>query len=377
MARDRAPRSAILAVVVLGWALAPGAAAESPVPAERVAPEVTWDGPQFLGADAQGRVFLLDGQGWRVYQIHGTDELREKEVLKPLPDMGPPRYALGAALSPSGDSWLVQGFGGASRVRLFRDGKEVALPSLDWRVASVGWSGGTPVVAVVPLRGGTPLDRKEDQEVPVLLELARHTWRPVLRELVELPGEVHPVEYLLESRDFLVTGAGVEDSSVWIAPRNAYRLRKISPAGAIRTEIVVGDGEVEYRDPTELEQSRTAEILAAMGKGQSSAPRTTRARPMARQVIDAMSMGRDGRLYILRRPKGSDAGGQLDRYDPVRGVLERVEVAIPPYSGRRTMVGGQDGLYIADYQATAGRWRIPWTRLEAASWEPVADAHIR
>jgi hypothetical protein len=377
MPRERAIRCAFLAAVVLGWTLAPGAEAASPVPAERIAPEATWEGPQFLGADAKGRVFLLDGQHWRVYQVRGTDQLRETEVLEPLPDMGPPRYAIGAGLSPSGDAWLVQGFGGASPVRLFRQGKEVALPTLDWRVSSVGWSGSTPLVAVVSLRGGAPLDRETDRELPVLLELARHSWRPVLSEPVELLGKGHPVEHLLATRDFLLTGAGAGDSSVWIAPRSAYRLRKVSPAGAIRTEIVVGGGEVEYREPTELEQSRAAELLAVMGKGKGSASGTTRVQPVAHQVIDAMSVGRDGRLYILRRPKGGNEGGQLDRYDPIRGLVERADVAIPPYSGRRTMVAGQDGLYIADFQATAGRWRLPWDRLEAASWQPVADASVR
>ena len=93
------------------------------------------------------------------------------------------------------------------------------------------------------------------------------------------------------------------------------------------------------------------------------------------QVVAALVEGADGAIYLLVNPGAGDTLA-LDRYDSVRGVLERAALSLKG-SGNFTLASGKDGLYLAAWNAKDGRWRIPWQDIEQATWKEVEGVEVK
>lgn len=137
--------------------------------------------------------------------------------------------------------------------------------------------------------------------------------------------------------------------------------------------VTVGDPRAEYRDRTESEKA----LLDALAteKARQGRPLSGRhSEQVAKEVIQATAHAPSGQLYLSIADEANEGRGPaLDHYDPVRGVLERVDLAIETYSGRQTLAAGSDGHYL---KGDAGRWWVPWEELEAASWREVPSARV-
>jgi hypothetical protein len=208
--------------------------------------------------------------------------------------------------------------------------------------------------------------------------LEEREWEPWLDREEQDPLQDVDVIRLRRAQEEVHLAPGSE-RSLWVAARNRYWIRELSPTGKVVTEIVVGTRSVEFRERNEAELDQLAEVRERAREQGVTIPKSHGATPVARKVIDGIAEGRDGRLYVLLPPaKGEGAGSLLDRYDPVRGVIERVELDLPGYTsqGRRSVVAGADGLYVANFKGNAGRWRISWEALEEAAWERVEDSRI-
>jgi hypothetical protein len=89
---------------------------------------------QFIRSDAAGRVFLFRGDEPAIYPVNKAGDIGKPESLQTGNEsLG---HVMDVALSPGGDQWLVRAEG---KVRLFVEGKEKTLPSMDWQPWSVGF----------------------------------------------------------------------------------------------------------------------------------------------------------------------------------------------------------------------------------------------
>lgn len=363
-------RRALLFTPALALAHAVGAAEGAAVRPQPVAPEVRWDGPQVVQADAKGNVFVLHGRNLEVFPVRPDGGFGEPEKLFDEPVAGGANVTR-AAMSEPGD-WVVrQGY----ELRRFRHGKELPLPGSRWPVTAVAMHDGNPVAAVVPSPMGRPAPGEARSALPVLVELGRDRWSP----LVEADGaeaerprtelmQRHSAHLIADSRNRL-----------WVAQQYRYLVQSFSPAGRRLLEISVDGDRILHRD----EQSG-ATARAALEKSRSRLADGERASVhfnTAVAVIQGLAEGRDGRYYWLVHGwlvHGEGEGGlalSLDRYDPVAGTLDRTALPLE-LRGVVSMAGGRDGLYVAAFNGKNGRYRIRWEDLEAASWAPVEGAQI-
>ena len=114
----------------------------------------TWTGQQFVQADRAGNVYFLRTDTFAVYRLTKQKTFDEPVRLETAVDH--PGSVYGAAMSLSGDRWLVQD---AKSARLFTEGKEQPVPPLPYKPWSV--ASAVSLVAVVPLfiRGGASTSR--------------------------------------------------------------------------------------------------------------------------------------------------------------------------------------------------------------------------
>jgi hypothetical protein len=161
---------------------------------------------------------------------------------------------------------------------------------------------------------------------------------------------------------------------LWVAHRYAYKLQQLSPSGALLSEILVDQGKVRKKKesqgievkPSAGDNPREATHAASQEKG-TFFPFTAEA------VMQGLAEGRDGRMYFLVVP--SSGGAALDRFDPVRGIIERALLQWKA-EGDISMAAGKDALYLAPADAAKGRWRISWETLEQANWKKVEGATL-
>lgn len=336
-----------------------------------------WEGRQFLQADKQGRVFLLNADTLEVFQITTNGKLSLREELKPLADHEASRLVHQAVMSPSGDVWVLLQPG--NRVRRFEGRKEKPLPAVKWRPAAVAAPDGAPVIAVLPMEivsgrdmGGDLESRESREKPPFLLRLGSTRWE-TLQEGDFLFLE-NPDAGLLDSARGAseVWLAATPEGSLWVANRNAYRLQHVSPLGKVKLELVVGKGKPEWIERTEENWTRLEEIAR---KEKFPFSRSRLSTVTYKPVVRAMAYGRDGRVYLA---VDTPDGLALDRFDPDpnRQVLERVLLqGIEP--GNLTMAAGRHALFFAAVEGTQGRWSIGWELLETAKWKPVAEAALK
>ncbi|HYG65017.1 MAG TPA: hypothetical protein VEL74_20715 [Thermoanaerobaculia bacterium] len=319
-----------------------------------------WDGPQFVEADRAGHVYFLRADTLQVYPVTKEGTLGEPIRLKP--GAKPIGEILNAAMSPDGEKWLLQS---PFSIWLFADGKEKPVPPLTWKPESVGFHRDDPLVAVAPMPLGKRIDPDKIATPPWLLELGSDRWS-VLRDLegvsvAELLASGEKWNDAIAESSVLVAPGRL--GHLWMAHQYAYRLQRLSPTGRSRLEITVGDGKVQHEGEKGPSQwSHGSGALKQKGSYQTWTAATA--------ILD-LAEGPDGRLYLL---VPTESGGlALDRYDPVRLALERVSVKLST-EGRFTIAAGKDALYLAAWNGTKGRWRLPWEALEEAEWAPVENA---
>lgn len=330
-----------------------------PVEALAVAPDATWDGQQYVAADAKGRVFLFRGETFEVFPVEKVTRLGEPTALKTI-GLDNPGPILDAAMDRHGDWAVLQG----SEVRWFRSGKEKALPRLGWIPGSVELLDGRPVVMVFPFPMGHGSREKVKRTPPMVIALDGDDWAA----LVDSPYRRVPRDegYVpVRQREAAHTLVDSEDT-LWLANRYRYRIAHYSAAGRELLSLELDEAEIRHRDELDVEDRR---ILLEEERARYAEPaRASITTNTAVSVILAIAEGRDGRIYLL--VKGRDENLWLDRFDTVRGVVESTPTtATAP--GAVSMVGGADGLYVVPYNGRRSRFLIRWEDLEEAQWLPV------
>lgn len=322
----------------------------------------------FVRADRSGRVSLLDGDRLAVFPLAKTGKLGEPTLLQPTNEaVGP---VLQAALSPAGDQWLLLAGG---EVRWFLNGKEKPLPALSWLPWSVGFVGNKPVIVVMPRPlPDAVLRLSQLGAVPWLLVLGNDQWEP----LVEHPDLSAETAWKERSKmnqwveKYAAFLASARDGKLWMASQYAPRVQRLSPAG--RPLLYIELPRSSSKSSPEADHSTAAQEAQSVEKsGNKSRFQAFTAKP----VIDDLVEGADRAIYLLVHPSGEDSLA-LDRYEPVRGVVERVHLASPG-AGRFTLASGKDGLYLAPYNRAEAPGRISWEALDAAKWKLLEETEIR
>lgn len=312
-------------------------------------------GPQFLGADRAGRVSVF--LAGKLSLLHQRPNGSFSAPYKLEATTAPAHRTLGAARNPSGERWLVQT---ADGLRLFAEGKEKLLPQPGWHPWSVGFVGDTPVAAVIPLLlepGGR--GRSKQSAVPWLLVFDGAKWVPFVEHRDLTLGEAIGADLNGFIAQHAVVLAGSRDGKLWAGNQYSYRVRRYSAAGKRLFELTVDGGTVADK------------------KGETASKFPTGGRAFtARSILRGLTEGRDGLLYMIVSPS-EDGKLVLDRFDPIRGKLDRVPLPRATAPGLFSVAAGKDGLYFASVDPKAGRWRVGWEALEGASWTPVKNVEIR
>lgn len=324
---------------------------------EVLAAETTWDGPQIVRADRAGNVFFLRADTLRVYPLTQGGKLGEPRPLEVTGEL--PQLVRNAALSPGGDIWILSV---DLSLRRFVDGKEKAVPPLDWRISGIGFARDEPIVSFLPLPvARDQVYRERKGQIPRLMSYDGNRWNV----LAEFPSSsaADSSERRPDLNGAMARHAGffASDSQgrLWIARQYAYDIEQMGAYGRPRLRLVVGGGQVKQRK----EEG---------GKDQTVAGLTAfRSQPAILDLVE----GRDRRMYFLTAGGDSGGGLALDRYDPVTSQLERIPLALQ-LPGRATLAAGKKGLYLAAWNGRGGRWMLGWDALEVASWTPVATAEI-
>ncbi len=356
--------ASLLATTFLFAATLPVPGPHATVRALPIASEPAVTGPQFIAADRTGHAFLLDGATLKLYALRG-DRLTDYGQLERLSTPERPNSVVFAALSPYGGDWILLTLAG---LEYFQDGKQATLPAPRWRANSVGFGPFGPVVSVTPgIPGGEATQSRKNAPSVVYFD---DNWK-TLRESQPLRS-LDELSQMRLRRDLLF--AASEENSLWLAHRFLYRVHRLNSAGKIEQTLELGDREIQTRELSHKEIALREEMFArAREAGQPAPPQGFQHKSSPRKAIQAIATD-GGTLYLLLAAQATETGKPaLDRWDPATQRHERLNLNLPPYSGRRTMAAGRDGLYIANYEGDSGRWRIPWTTLVEATWVAVAD----
>lgn len=327
-----------------------------------------WKGYQFVEADRSGNVSFFRGEAYEIYPVTKKGLLGKPLKLEmSLAAASSPREA---AMSTSGAQWLlIQG----GKLRLFEDGKEKALPPLPWAPQSVGFRRDTPVVSVLPmvLKGS----ENPGGDLPWLFELDNDRWEVLhpLKGVTEAIASKSLQDGTFNDHMARVSCRITTDGQgkMWVANQYSYHLQRFSPGGRVLFDLTLDGGEprkrkdasapieITRKSPTQNPVSATSNPLQEKG---------TYHRFAYESVIYDLVEGRDGRFYILTSVGAGSLA--LDRYDPVESVLERAPLPLR-WKGLGSLASGKDGLYIAPYEAQAGRWSLSWEALDMATWEKL------
>lgn|GEM_PF-1225080 len=328
--------------------------------------EKPWKGHQFAVADRAGHVFFLRAETFEIYPLTKAGQLGEPVGLKKAPGLSDEIRE--AAISPAGDAWLLRVSKG---VRLFENGKEKVVPALEWAPYAVTFRRNTPVIAVAPLPVRPLQNASKVGTLPWIQQLDDDRWStfherkgPTLAEMMKTENWFGKI--LEEDPLFL---ASDRRGRLWVAHRYAYKIQQFSPSGALLSEILVDQGKVRKKkqaQPIEIKPSaganpREATHAPSQEKG-TFFPFTAEA------VIQGLAEGPDSRMYFLVVP--TSGGAALDRFDPVRGIVERALLHWKA-EGDISMAAGKDALYLIPTDSAKGRWRLSWESVEQAEWKKV------
>lgn len=356
--------ASLLTTTALLAATLPAPEPEATVRALPIAREPVLSGPQFIAADRGGHAFLLDGATLSLYALDG-DRLTARGRLERLSTPDRPNPVVFAALSPFGGDWLLLSLAG---VEYFHDGRQATLPAPRWRVNSIGYGPFGPLASVTPgIPGGEATQGRKNAPSVLYFD---DNWK-TLRESKPLRS-LDELTQIRHRRDLLF--AAGEESSLWLAHRFLYRVHRLSSSGKIEQTLELEDREIQTRERSREEIALREQMFArAREAGQPAPPEGFQHKSSPRKVIQAIATN-GGTLYLLIAAQAIETGKPaLDRWDPATQSHERLNLDLPPYSGRRTMAAGRDGLYIANYEGDSGRWRIPWATLVEAKWVKVED----
>ena len=352
-------------------ALAAGEKAEEeakPLKGSLVAPGVSWEGQQFVAADAKGRVYVFRPDNLRVYPLDSGGDFGEPRELESRP-LGDPSVARSAAMDEHGD-WVAL-FGGDPR--WFPSGEEKELPRPGWMIGAVALLKGHPVALAYPYPVGRLSDRDLRARPPLVLQADRDDWSVLVEsELAEIPDRRKYVSVRQKYDAHLLVDSG---DSMWVANRYRYRVANYSSAGRELLVLEVDEAEVEHREEAEVEAA--AVTLERERSRYADKRRATPGTNTAIASIIALSEGRDGHMYFLVRDSASKSstGLVLDRFDSTRALLERVPLAYRT-PGTATMAAGSDGLYVVPFNGKEKRYFVSWEALLEADWSPVEGVEM-
>lgn len=128
--------------------------------------------------------------------------------------------------------------------------------------------------------------------------------------------------------------APARDGKLWIANEYTYRLRRVSASGKPLLEILLA--KVKEKTAQKSPSNSAATALAQQAEKQGGKAQAFTAPAVIADVIE----GADRAIYLLVRPAGVTALA-LDRYDPVRNLLERAPLSLKG-AGRFTLASGKD-----------------------------------
>lgn len=342
--------------------------------------QANWNTPQFLQADAKGRVFLLHGDNLQVDQLLPSG----KTVVRRAARDGEAAAVAGhpvseAVISPDGSSWLLLSL--ADHLSILHGDDRRELPAAGWVVSALAYTGDGPVIAVLPASvggenaTGAPLKQADWDKPPFLLRLHNQAWQTLATQQPLAPNERHNVRAHSSMVDF----KGARDTrltsgrkgTLWVAQQNAHLLRHYSSLGVLEESVAVGGGQVQWRDRTEEEWKLLDQQAHRVG---AKVDRDSLGKAQVVRVIRGLT-SQDSRVYLaVETPEGL----ALDRWEGETRVLERLLLAkIEPGPGRIALAAGHDGLYIAARGLGEPIWRLDWQQLEDAKWKPVPDAVLR
>lgn len=375
-----------LAALCLFWLFAPfssqalsateeaGAAPQAAPPLIlHLSPGADWQGGQSLAADNKGRLYLLRMETLEVHPLSAEGALgpavalgADKSGLQQ--GEGP---SLAAAMSGDGD-WLIRS---VYTARLFREGKEVALPAPKALLTAATFARDEPLLVGHGFQGLLARYKNQEEEsgVPWVVGWGGRQWETRIPAAREEPEK--GVIPLLEQEGALALGTG--DGRLWMGFSYRHEFREYSAGGRLLTTVTVGKALPEPRADAAKLQGRAAgeeERLSRSGR------KTEVMQVTARRVTFALTEGRDGKLYFLVQKPGNEGAQSfaLERFDPIQSKLERLSLPNIPFPGYGcSLAAGRDGLYLAAQSAKAGIWKLDWERLEAGAWEPVEGVAVQ
>ncbi len=324
-------------------------------------------GMHFVFADRKGHVSLLATQPLRLTL------LKDGRLAGAAAALGGPRvatvfvrdaamdaYADRFALLTGRDVWVVEG------------DRAWQLPRLPWMPTAVSEVGGEVVAAVMPMRVGPQTMTKGgegtfDTAPPLAMSFENGEWTSLVENRPAVGGKgVRDIAGVMKASSVRVVPG--RDDTLWVAETYAYRIRRYSPAGRLVLTLSVNEKHAPQSSRAEASNQLRAElkskgyVLKGAGVGAVT----------GRQVVEGLVAAPDGTLYVLVDTGDARA---LDRYDPVRSVIERCPLHLKE-SGRASLACGQDGLYIAPQAAENPVYEIAWETLDAAGWTRLSAARI-
>jgi hypothetical protein len=349
------------AILCFGATLVMAVEVDQRVRPETIAREAAaWGGPAFIRSDRAGNVFLFRTDKPEIYPVRKSGELGEPQRLELANESF--GHVLNVALSPGGDQWLVQAEG---KVRLLVEGKEKPIASVPWQPWGVGFLRDSPAVLVIPRpMPDTVLHLRDIGSAPWVLTFDNNAWSP-MAEHDDLSAETAWKErsrintWIAQFAGFI---ASTKEGKLWMGSQYGYHVRQLSPTGRVLADLSFEDAEREARKP-----KPNPEVQAVIQRAEKQGAKVTSMPFTEQQVIADLAVGPGQTLYLLVSPKG-DGALVIDRYDPGRAILERVELALTS-TGRFTLAAGKDALYLANTRE--GRWKISWEALERANWKEV------
>jgi hypothetical protein len=359
--------SLLLVTPVCGRAAENPPVAEPPVARialERVAGDLAQgnqNAPQFLEADAKGRVFLLHGDTLAVDQILPSGKIASWRG--PQGKEGSDAELSDAALSPDGGSWLLVSI---DKISLLSGDDLRELPAPHWWVSSLAYTSDGPVLAVLPSwGGGTDVTSKAEwDKPPFLLRLDGQTWQTLsvqdgLKLISEKPPALPSFVEIKAERDIKL--AADRNGALWSAQQNAYLLKRYSRQGAVEESVAVNGGRVQWKERTEEDWKALDKIFGrTVNRSQKMA---------AIRVVRGLTAQANRVYQVVETPEGV----ALDRWDDDSQVLERLLLEGIAAGASLSVAAGHDGLYIAARGLGEPIWRLDWQRLENAKWKAVPE----
>jgi hypothetical protein len=350
------------AVLVCSMLVSSRLAALGLVPLGGNGASVRWDAPQFIQADARGNVFLLRGDTFQVYPLSKTHELGEPVRLGASVLAG---SLLDAAMSRRGEWVLAVG----TELHYFTGAEEKPIPRLEWFPAGVSFVHGDPAVLAIPPR--LSRSSEDHDEPPLVLRAVHNSWSVEVREALHGSATDFNNERLHRAALALDTGDG---SAFYLARQYAYRI-EIRKLGRMRpvAEVHLDEGQPLVSKKPDEDTKRLLAQARAEGTDVSAGEASAFYGKSA--ILALAERQSDRQLYVL---VGAGAAGEhcaLDRVDWTARTIERTILNMPCI-GRATMAAGRDGLYVAQYNGTKGRYFASWEAVDSADWTRLKQTHF-